>query len=336
MRNWSDEKNTMENSASNLSNIQALQAHAQQVLPLITQALSAKHYREIVHQRISSQQSKGSETDYQGLTRAQHSEFGRVMIKWQLNEGSDQNFADLNHEAKVLTSLASLTKNNLTAIAPPILAYDNSTIPALNHSQQLTIIVMPYYLNASLARRINANNHSLLTVQQKHHFIVQSAHLITNLHNVGWLHNDIKPSNILLDGLLPNSADNSRVMPDLLLTDFALAQRFHAAKKLHHLAGTSAYLAPERWQGQGATVQSDIYAFGIMMVEILMGMRPFNIDNQSNDPLKDWAMQHCQQPMPALPLQYNRYQSIIDRALAKRVEKRYQSMDEVLEGLERL
>ncbi|WP_350595886.1 hypothetical protein, partial [Pseudoalteromonas sp. 45-MNA-CIBAN-0466] len=80
--------------------IQALQAHAQQVLPLITQALSAKHYREIVHQRISSQQSKGSETDYQGLTRAQHSEFGRVMIKWQLNEGSDQNFADLNHEAK--------------------------------------------------------------------------------------------------------------------------------------------------------------------------------------------------------------------------------------------
>ena len=101
MRNWSDEKNTMENSASNLSNIQALQAHAQQVLPLITQALSAKHYREIVHQRISSQQSKGSETDYQGLTRAQHSEFGRVMIKWQLTADTDQNSADLSHEAKV-------------------------------------------------------------------------------------------------------------------------------------------------------------------------------------------------------------------------------------------
>lgn len=335
MRNWSDEKNTMENSASNLSNIQALQSQAAQLLPLITYELSSRQYDEIAHQRIS-QQSNGSETDYQGLMRAKHSQFGRVMIKWQLTADTDQNSADLSHEAKVLRSLTSLTKNNLTVIAPPIIAYDKSTISTLEHSQQLTIVVMPYYPNASLATRINAKNHSILTNQYKHHFIVQSAHLIANLHNTGWLHNDIKPSNILLDGLLLNSADNSSVMPDLLLTDFALAQRFHAAKKLHYPAGTPAYLAPERWQGKVATVQSDIYAFGIMMVEILMGMRPFNIDNQSNDPLKDWAMQHCQQPMPALPLQYNRYQSIIDRALAKRVEKRYQSMDEVLEGLKRL
>lgn len=325
----------MENSASNLSNIQALQTHAQQVLPLITQALSAKHYREIVHQRISSQQNKGSETDYQGLTRVQHPEFGSVMIKWQLYEGSDQNSTALNHEAKALQSLASLTKNNLTAIAPPILAYDNSIIPTLEHSQQLTIIVMPYYPNASLATRINANNHSLLTPQRKHHFIVQSAHLITNLHSAGWLHNDIKPSNILLDGLLPNSADNSRVMPDLLLTDFALAECL-SAPILASPAGTPAYLAPERWQGQGATLQSDIYAFGIMLYEILTGERPFRVNKQSSDPMIEWATQHCQQPIPTLPLEYSRYQYIVDQALAKRVERRYQNMDEVLDGLERL
>ena len=327
--------NTMENSASNPSIVQALQSQAAQLLPLITDELSSQQYDEIAHQRIS-QQSNDSDTNYQGLTRAKHSQFGRVMIKWQLNDGTDQNSADLSHEAKVLRSLTSLTKNNLTAIAPPIIAYDTSIIPTLEHSQQLTIIVMPYYPNASLATRINAKNHSILTDQYKRHFIVQSAHLIANVHNTGWLHNDIKPSNILLDGLLLNSADNSSVMPDLLLTDFALAQRFHAAKNLHHPAGTPAYLAPERWQGKGATVQSDIYAFGIMMVEILMGMRPFNIDNQSSDPLKDWAMQHCQQPIQILPAEYSHYQYIVDRALAKRVEKRYQSMDEVLEVLKSL
>ena len=330
-------KNTMENSASNLSNIQALQAHAQQVLPLITQALSAKHYREIVHQRISSQQSKGSETDYQGLTRAQHSEFGSVMIKWQLSADSNLKSADLNHEANVLKFLYDLAQNqkNVPAIAPPILGYDNLTVQILEQPHYLTIVVIPYYPSGSLATQINAKNHSLLTNHYKHHFILQSAHLIANLHNVGWLHNDIKPSNILLDSLLPNSADNSMVMPDLLLTDFALAECL-SAPILASPAGTPAYLAPERWQGQGATLQSDIYAFGIMMFEILMGERPFRVNKQSSDQMIEWATQHCQQPIPTLPLEYSRYQYIVDQTLAKRVEKRYQSMDEVLEGLERL
>lgn len=337
MRNWSDEKNTMENSASNLSNIQALQSQAAQLLPLITYELSSRQYDEIAHQRIS-QQSNGSETDYQGLMRAKHSQFGRVMIKWQLTADTDQNSADLSHEAKVLRSLNDLAQNqnHLPAIAPSILAYDKLTVQILEQHHYLTIVIMPYYTSGSLATQLSNQKHSLLIHQQKHHFILQSAHLIANLHNAGWLHNDIKPSNILLDGFLPNSTDNSRVMPDLLLTDFALAQRFHAAKKLHHLAGTSAYLAPERWQGQGATVQSDIYAFGIMLYEILMGERPFKINTQSSDVLNEWATQHCQQPIPTLPLEYSYYQCIVDKVLAKRVEKRYQSMDEVLEGLKRL
>ncbi|WP_352310966.1 protein kinase [Psychrobacter sp. W2-37-MNA-CIBAN-0211] len=328
--------NTMENSASNLSIIQALQSQAAQLLPLITYELSSRQYDEIAHQRIS-QQSNGSETNYQGLTRAQHPEFGSVMIKWQLSTDTNQNSFDLNHEANVLKSLMALAKNknNMTAIAPSILAYDNPTVQILEQPHYLTIVVMPYYPSGSLAAQINSRNHSILSTQRKHHFIVQSAHLIADLHKTGWLHNDIKPSNILLDGLLPNSADNSSVMPDLLLTDFALAQRCNAIS-VENPAGTPAYLAPERWQGQGATVQSDIYAFGIMMVEVLMGVRPFKINKQSSDPMIDWATQHCQQPMPALPLEYSRYQCIINKVLAKRVEKRYQSMDEVLEGLEHL
>ena len=70
-----------------------------------------------------------------------------------------------------------------------------------------------------------------------------------------------------------------------------------------------------------------------MMVEILVGKRPFIIDPQSNQSMTDWAIQHCQQPIPKLPLGYVRYQSIVDKALAKRIEKRYQSMDEVIANL---
>lgn len=133
----------------------------------------------------------------------------------------------------------------------------------------------------------------------------------------------------MLDGFLSSNADDSSIIPNLLLTDFALAEPINKSVGAS-LAGTAAYLAPERWQGQGATVQSDIYAFGIMMTEILVGERPFKIHNQSNEPLREWAIQHCQQTIPTLPLEYSRYQGIVDKVLAKQVHKRYQSMKEVL------
>ena len=331
----------MKNSASIPSTIQAgakqaLQTQAQQILPVLNGLFLDWHYSEIAHQRIS-QQTHNSEINYQGLTRSQHPQFGQVMIKWQLSTDANQNSADLIYEAGILKSINSLMssqnslQNSLTAIAPPILAYDNLRVQILAQSLPLTILVMPYYLNGSLATQLNVRNHSLLTLQRKHQFIVQSAQLIANLHNAGWLHNDIKPSNILLDGFMPNHADDSSIIPNLLLTDFALAEPINKSVGAS-LAGTPAYLAPERWQGQGqgATVQSDIYAFGVMITEILVGARPFNIDSLNDEPLREWAIQHCQQTIPTLPLEYSRYQAIVDKVLAKQVHKRYQSMKEVL------
>ena len=330
----------MKNSASIPSTIQAdakqaLQTQAQQILPVMTGLFLDWHYSEIAHQRISQQthnsEINNSEINYQGLTRGQHPQFGQVMIKWQLSTDANQNSADLIHEASILKSINSLSnnQNSLTAIAPPILAYENITVQILSQTQQLTILVMPYYPHGSLATQLNVRNHSLLTLQRKHHFIVQSAQLIANLHNAGWLHNDIKPSNILLDGFMPNHADDSSIIPNLLSTDFALAEPISKSVGAS-LAGTPAYLAPERWQSQSATVQSDIYAFGVMITEILVGKRPFQISANSDDKLKAWAIQHCQQPIPTLPLEYSGYQGIVDKVLAKQVHKRYQSMKEVL------
>ena len=71
-----------------------------------------------------------------------------------------------------------------------------------------------------------------------------------------------------------------------------------------------------------------------MMYEILMGKRPFNIDSENNEPLREWAIQHCQQTIPKLPIEYVRYQCIIDKALAKQVERRYQNMEQILLDLE--
>lgn len=338
----------MKNSASNLLIIQALHAHAQQLLPTVTQALSVLQYGEIVHQRIGQTNTAHTEksqntqsppikrTGYQGLTRASHSQVGRVMIKWQLETHASHDSSDLAHEINAIKSLNHLsqTQNHTAAIAPLIIAHHKLDVQALGQSQHLAALVMVYYPNGSLAKQLNRQKYPLLTNKKKQHFIKQTANLIANLHNAGWRHNDIKPSNILLDGHSIDS-DNRSTMADLLMSDFALAEHIDSPSKLN-TAGTPAYLAPERWQGQAATVQSDIYAFGIMMVEIVTGVRPFQINKQSRDSMTAWAIQHCQKPIPRLPSEYSHYQSIVDRALAKRVEKRYKTMDEILLDLDKV
>ncbi|WP_201555764.1 protein kinase domain-containing protein [Psychrobacter sp. 72-O-c] len=348
----------MKNSASNSSITQA--SSAQQVLkqqstPLLTAltaVLATLGYVEVCHQRIS-QQGNAKTNSYQGLTRAQHSQFGSVMIKWQLNSDSNRDpFDNLDYEIAVSTALnkskliqAQKKAESILVIAPLVLAYDTLQIEVFKQNQQLTILVMPYYKNGNLAHFLRQP----LTDQQKYQLIVQVAHLITNLHDSGWLHNDIKPSNILLSEHQIYSADSEIVTPSLLLTDFALAERFvegsdRGVNKCFDqeysidAAGTPAYLAPERWQGQGATQQSNIYAFGIMVYEILIGMRPFNISKQSSEPLRDWAIEHCQKPIPIpiLPKEYHNYQDIVKKLLAKRVERRCKNMEEVLRDLDKL
>lgn len=315
----------MKNSASNQCQIQALQRQAQHLLPPIAHVLAKLGYQKITPQRIS-QHNDDNEVNYQGLTHARCKSFGQVMIKWQLSL-NPQNSAPLNHEIRVLKALNEWQNNQNNTIAPSLLAYNSITITALDQPQELILLVMPYYQTGSLAQVLKQT----LNEQQKHTLIMQAAQMIDNLHQSGWIHGDIKLSNFLIeDNLSP------------LLTDFALARRidngfdnnFNEGRE--NSAGTPAYLAPECWQGQGATVQSDIYAFGIMMYEILMGKRPFAINLQSDDPLQDWALQHYQQPVPALSKQYAHYQMIIDKALAKRVEQRYGSMEEVLRDFKRI
>jgi serine/threonine-protein kinase len=334
----------MKNSASNSSITQA--SSAQQVLkeqsapllPALTAALAALDYVEVCHQRIS-QQGNIKTNSYQGLTRAHHLQFGSVMIKWQLSSDSNYDaFNNLDHE---ITALSALNTSQLIqaqknteprlAIAPPVLAYDTLQIEVFKQNQPLTILVMPYYKNGNLAHYLRQP----LTDKQKYQLIVQVAHLIANIHNSGWLNNDIKPSNILLSEHQTPFADSEIVTPTLLLTDFALAQHFDKAVVIN-AAGTPAYLAPERWQGQGATQQSDIYAFGIMIYEMLTGKRPFKIAAGSSEPLRDWAIEHCQRLIPILPKEYQNYQPIIERVLAKRVERRCKNMDEVLRDLDKL
>lgn len=128
----------------------------------------------------------------------------------------------------------------------------------------------------------------------------------------------------------------------------------HQQQNKAKIFGTPAYLAPECWHGQPITIQSDLYAFGITLYELFTERKPYSLPEQAQEvssqqdlknsstaimeqvSAKAWARLHCQQPIPLLPYQWRKLQPIIDKLLAKRVQNRYQRMDEAIKALQAL
>jgi serine/threonine-protein kinase len=84
-------------------------------------------------------------------------------------------------------------------------------------------------------------------------------------HDRGLLHRDLKPSNVMIDG------DGCA-----RITDFGLALKRSSRESSGDFAGTPAYMSPERLRGAPATVQSDLYALGLIVYETFTGQPAFS------------------------------------------------------------
>ena len=92
-------------------------------------------------------------------------------------------------------------------------------------------------------------------------------------HRSGIVHRDIKPSNILFD---PTTGI-------VKVTDFGSARVADtAATRSGVMLGTPAYMAPEQLAGADATPQTDLYALGVLLFELLIGRRPFEADSMGD------------------------------------------------------
>jgi serine/threonine-protein kinase len=115
-------------------------------------------------------------------------------------------------------------------------------------------------------------------------------------HQLGIVHRDYKPENVLVDG-----AGNSK------LTDFGVAVK---AGERAPVGGTPLYMAPEQWNGEPATPATDIYAATAVFFECLTGQTPFS------GRLEHLAIQHQTAPIP-VGLFDPPLQALIERGLAK-------------------
>lgn len=138
-------------------------------------------------------------------------------------------------------------------------------------------------------------------------------------HTRGIVHRDLKPQNILLtpDGTVK-------------VTDFGIAVAFAETSltQTNSMLGSVHYLSPEQARGSKATVQSDIYAMGIIFYEMLTGHIPYDGDSAVTI-----ALQHFQKPLPSVidenPSVPQALENVVIKATAKKLTDRYQSVAEM-------
>jgi len=124
-------------------------------------------------------------------------------------------------------------------------------------------------------------------------------------HERGVLHRDLKPANVMIDG-----RGHARI------TDFGLAVDTRQAASERGFAGTVPYMAPERLHGAPATVQSDLYALGLILYETFTGRPAFKAST-----LDEWLAVH-DRSTPARPSQWSsEIDPATERAILQCLEK---------------
>ncbi len=148
----------------------------------------------------------------------------------------------------------------------------------------------------------------------------QVAQALAYANRQGIVHRDIKPGNIM-------------VLPDgsVRVLDFGIARaRTSPELTLSGFVGSPNYAAPEQVMGKRVDIRADIYSLGVVLYRMLSGRLPFEGDTP-------WAVvnQHIAAPPP--PLEGDLPEAVaalVDKALAKRPEDRFQTPEELIEALD--
>ena len=138
-----------------------------------------------------------------------------------------------------------------------------------------------------------------LSPEEAVRFALQIAGALEHAHQRGITHRDLKPSNILVT--------RHGAGPGIKLLDFGLARMtvgpddatLTQMTQVGAVMGTPAYMAPEQWAGQTADARSDIYGFGCVLYEMLMG-RQISGDRRPVQPAAlEAVLQKCLAQDPA-------------------------------------
>ncbi|MEO1646427.1 MAG: serine/threonine-protein kinase, partial [Chloroflexota bacterium] len=160
------------------------------------------------------------------------------------------------------------------------LAQEFSILATLRHPHILSVLDFgfdeqehPFYTMTLLEGGMDFKSYAEdLSSNEKIRVLTQMLQALHYLHRRGILHRDLKPDNVLID-------QNGQVK----VMDFGLAKKVtkdsYQSTQDGSIFGTIMYMSPELFQDGKASVLSDLFAFGLMAYEILVGKYPFEFDN---------------------------------------------------------
>lgn len=187
------------------------------------------------------------------------------------------------------------------------------------------IIVMEYVPGGSLGDLLKRQG--ALPLAQTLDIALELADALARAHHLGVVHRDIKPANVLL------AADGTP-----RLTDFGVASLTRSDKRLTQtgmIRGTVDYLSPEACEGQPLDTRSDIWSFGAMLYELLVGEPPFAAES-----LLFTLMAILTRPTPNVlekrPSTPPALKTLIDHMLVKEPGQRSSSMRRIAADLEEI
>lgn len=191
----------------------------------------------------------------------------------------------------------------------------------VGQSQEMNYIVMEYVEGTDLKDYIRQRGalHPIEAVR----IMMQIVSAIAAAHQNRIIHRDIKPQNILIDR-----------EGNVKITDFGIAVALSdtSLTQTNTLLGSVHYLSPEQARGGMATIQTDIYALGIVLYELLTGRVPF--DGESAVSI---ALKHFQEPLPPVvnptAMVPQSLENIVLKATAKDPMNRYRSCYEMFQDL---
>jgi serine/threonine protein kinase len=206
-------------------------------------------------------------------------------------------------------------------------ALDHPNIGAIYEIDQTSdgqiFIAMAYYDGMTLKQKIGEDS---LEITACIDFAVQIAQGLAHAHKFGIVHRDIKPANIIV------TQDNL-----LKIVDFGLAKLAGGTiiTQVGTTMGTPVYMSPEQIRGMEVDHRTDIWAFGVVLYEMLTGQLPFRGEQQQ---AVFYAILN-QDPAPASQLNVSvptELEQVVRKALQKKLENRYATTQAMLDELKRI
>jgi hypothetical protein len=195
------------------------------------------------------------------------------------------------------------------------------TIHDLGEHEGVPFLAMEYLEGRDLDRRLR--DHEPMSLVHKLDLALSIAEGLCHAHACGVVHRDIKPANVFVttDGLVK-------------ILDFGLARLVSSDMTRSGLmVGTVNYMAPEQLRGEKSDHRADIFAYGVLLYELLAGRRPFQGDSAASTMYK--ILHDSPEALslvdPTLPSSLT---TLVERAMAKSREDRYQHMTDLLRDLD--